>query len=340
MARSSATRPDQAKGPVTLQDVADAAGVSQTTASQALNNKGRVNQKTRERIERIAANLGYVANPRARSLKTGRAMILLTELPGVRGDSGIYSGFMGELLIGAADAAMASGYLMMIGGPEVGHSPNLICDGAVLVDPYPEDPLFELAPAVVTVGQMVDADDDWPWVDNDHHAAVQATLDHLQDEGFQRPALLTAFGSFSFAENSVRAYEEWMTARGRQGIVERIAPHPDLEQGRIAVTELLDRPDPPDAILTSSEPLALAALEIIERRGMSVPGDVGLVNLYDSETLRTARIPITAVELRPREVGHRAVEILIQQIADDGTSPRSALVGATLTLRASTLRGG
>jgi DNA-binding LacI/PurR family transcriptional regulator len=336
--RPSATRPDHAKKPVTLQEVADAARVSPTTASQALNNKGRVNQKTRERIVRIAANLGYVANPRARSLKTGRAMILLTELPGVRGDAGIYSGFIGELLIGAADAAMASGYLMMIGGPDVGHSPNLICDGAVLVDPYAEDPLFELAPAVVTVGRMVDADDEWPWVDNDHHAAVHLTLDHLQDEGFRRPALLTASGSFSFAENSVGAYEEWMTARGRQGIVEKVAPHPDLDQGRIAVAELFDRRDPPDALLTSSEPLALAALEVIERRGMSVPGDVGLVNLYDSETLRTARIPITAVDLKPREVGHRAVQILIQQIGEDGMSARSSLVGATLIHRASTSR--
>jgi DNA-binding LacI/PurR family transcriptional regulator len=323
---------------VTLREVAATAGVSRTTASQALNKKGRVNEKTRERVVRIAANLGYVANPRARSLKTGRAMILLTELPGVRGDSGIYSGFMSELLIGAADAAMASGYLMMIGGPEVGHSPNVFCDGAVLVDPYPDDPLFELAPAVVTVGRMVDGD--WPWVDNDHGAAIHAVLDHLQDEGFARPALVTALGAFSFAEQSVAAYEEWMTAHGREGIVERVAPHPDLEQGRTAVAELLDRTDPPDAIVTASEPLAVAAFEVIEDRGMAIPADVGLVNLYDSERLRTARVPVTAVDLEPRKVGHRAVEILIQHIAGGGTSAQSALVGATLLRRASTSRNG
>jgi DNA-binding LacI/PurR family transcriptional regulator len=340
VARPSITRPDQAKKPVTLHEVAATAGVSITTASQALNNKGRVNSSTRERVVRIAANMGYVANPRARSLKTGRAMILLTEIPGVRDDAGIYSGFIGELLIGAADAAMASGYLMMIGGPEVGRSPNLICDGAVLVDPYADDPLFELAPAVVTVGRMGHADGDWPWVDNDHRAAVHSTLDHLQDEGFQRPALLTAFGPFSYSEDSVAAYEEWMTAHGRQGIVERVAPNPDPEQGRFAVAALLDQADPPDAILTSSEPLALATLEMFEARGMSVPGDVGLVNLYDSERLRTARIPITAVERKPREVGHRAVEILIQHLAEEGAAARSALVEATLVPRASTLRAG
>jgi len=229
---------------------------------------------------------------------------------------------------------------MMIGGPQVGHSPNLFCDGAVLVDPYPDDPLFELAPAVVTVGRMVDDEGNWPWVDNDHRAAVHAVLDHLQDEGFRRPALLTAFGAFSFAEQSAGAYQEWMAAKGREGIVERVAPHPDLEQGRIAVAEPLDRDDPPDAIVASSEPLTLAAFEMIEARGLAVSGDVGLVNLYDSERLRTARIPITAVDLEPRKVGHRAVEILIQHIAGDGTSASSALVGATLLRRASTLRSG
>jgi DNA-binding LacI/PurR family transcriptional regulator len=326
------------KKPVTLHDVAAAVGVSLTTASQALNNKGRVNEDTRERIRKTATAMGYVANPRARALKTGQAMILLTEIPGARSDSGIYSGFIGEVLIGAADAAMAAGYLMMIGGPEVGRSPHLMCDGAVLVDAYPDDPLFELVPTVVTVGRMIDGGGDWPWVDNDYRTAVRTTLNHLDAQGFQRPVLLVPFGPFSYSVDSVGAYEEWMQDLGRKGVIEAVGPLPDFSQGRAVVAELLDRADPPDALFTSSEPLALAALEVIEARGLSVPGDIGLVNLYDSERLRSASVPITGVDLRPREVGHRAVELLVQQLSGQGSSAKSALVGATLVPRASTLR--
>src|SRR5215203_6033436 len=73
-----------AKRRVGIKDVAEAAGVSITTVSHALNGKGRLTQETRDRVRRVATDLGYTPHPVAQSLASGRTGMIATvvSLPG------------------------------------------------------------------------------------------------------------------------------------------------------------------------------------------------------------------------------------------------------------------
>src|SRR5690349_1709004 len=101
---------------VTIKDVSRRAQVSVTTVSHALTGHGRVGADTRARILAVAEELGYVANPHAKALKSGRTMTVIAELPATAEAGGLDSAFLRDVLIGAAEQAMETGYLLAIAG--------------------------------------------------------------------------------------------------------------------------------------------------------------------------------------------------------------------------------
>src|SRR4051794_13811840 len=106
---------------VTLRDVAEQAGVSVTSASEALNGRGRVSAATRAHIEQVAADLGYRPNPSARSLRVGSSRLIglvvcpYRDLP----TRHITNDFLGPLLQEYAIAAVRRGYAIIVLPPDL-----------------------------------------------------------------------------------------------------------------------------------------------------------------------------------------------------------------------------
>jgi DNA-binding LacI/PurR family transcriptional regulator len=328
---------------VTIKDVSRRARVSPTTVSHALNGRGRVREETRARIVEAAEELGYVANPIARALKSGRTMTIVAELPATAEAGGLESAFLRDVLIGAAEAAMETGYLLAVTGPtSAARSALPPLDGALVVDPVSGDPLVEDAAArgapVVTVSRFVDQPDAIPAVGSDYVAGMRAILDELEGSGYERPVLLSTKRPFAFAAACLEGYEQWMAAHGRRGQVRYAPRHPSIETGRAATRALLDLKTPPDAIVAITEPLAVGALEALSEAGARVPDAIGLASVSDSERLRSATVPVTALDLFPAEIGRRAVAVLLDLIEHGGTSPRSLELPTRLHARASTSR--
>ncbi|WFN14672.1 LacI family DNA-binding transcriptional regulator [Burkholderia contaminans] len=103
MAALDRTTSPMSKQNPTLAHVARIAGVSQMTASRALNDRPGVSQETREEILRVAANIGYVVNRSAQKLSGGRNGIIGIVTPTLDNE------FVGELIIGVGRAARAAG---------------------------------------------------------------------------------------------------------------------------------------------------------------------------------------------------------------------------------------
>jgi DNA-binding LacI/PurR family transcriptional regulator len=327
---------------VTIKDVARLASVSPTTVSHALNGRGRVGDRTRARITEAAAELGYVANPIARALKSGRTMTIVAELPATAEAGGLESAFLRDVLIGAAETAMETGYLLAVAGPTAaarGTLPPL--DGALVVDPVRDDPLVEDATrrgaAVVTVSRFVDQPASMPAVSSDYVAGTGTILDHLAASGYERPALLSTRRPFAFADACREGYLAWMAAAGRPARVRNVPSHPSISAGHAATRALLALKQPPDALVAITEPLAVGALQALAERGVRVPDDVGLVSVSDSERLRSATAPVTALDLFPTEIGRRAVGLLAE-LLEDGDPPSSLELPTRLHKRASTRR--
>ncbi|HST40250.1 MAG TPA: LacI family DNA-binding transcriptional regulator [Conexibacter sp.] len=325
--------------------MAAAAGVSVTTVSHALNNKGRLPEATRQRVRAIADQLGYKANATARNLVVGRTGLIGLVVSQHGGPPFAVTDFayFGQLMLAASTAAIGEGYALVLAPADGALAPQggIAVDGAIIVDPVRDDPLVgALARAgitVVTTGRML-GDDRSCWVDNDHIAGTRAVLDHLQRSGAERIALMTSPLEISYTFDVERAYREWC-ARAR---VEPLVKAPELglseRAGYAAAGELLSLPEPPDAIFATYDRLAYGTLLAAEARGVRVPEDLLLATTAtESQAPEQARPALTTLNLHPAEIGRAAASLLIA-LLDDEEPARHVVVPHRVVARSSTRR--
>lgn len=334
------------KRDVSIHDVASLAGVSATTVSHALNGKGRVSEATRYRIVAAAEKLGYSANVHARGLASRRSMILSIQVSGY-GEGTLIPGsaYFIQLLNGAAASAVAAGFALILaprGSSRVELS-RLPADGAVIVDPTGDEALLEVmsergAP-VVTTGRLQThrSDSSW-WVDNDHHAATTAALDHLWSMGYRRPAILTSARTMSYTTDSIRAYEEWAERHAVLPIIGTVA-ETSVASGEEAGRRLLRQANAPDSVYATTDDIALGLILAGRSLGLDIPDQLGVIAGSDTPLMQSATPAVTALDLQPARLGGMAIELLVRQLTRPGSQPAAhAIVPFSLMERESTRR--
>jgi DNA-binding LacI/PurR family transcriptional regulator len=334
--------------PVTIRDVAKAAGVSVTTASHAFSDQGRVAADTRRHVRRVADELGFTANVHAQRLASGRSWTVAIQIarsasPGsthLLPDSAFFSG----VLNGAARVAEERGYTMVLAPPGASESrvATLGIQGAVIVDPIGDEPMFRLrekhGTPLVTIGRPMDVEPPPPAVDNDHQRAAAGILDHLRSNGYQRTALLTTDGSRSYTGDLVHGLRSWLRRHGGDEIIVEIPGQPSATSAAAVTKRLLAGPHPPDSVFTTYDRLALGALHQARLDQVAVPEELGIVSAVDSDALQWASVPITGLDLNQESIGSRAMQLLLDQIEDIPTPSELVTVSTRLVPRASTTR--
>jgi DNA-binding LacI/PurR family transcriptional regulator len=334
-----------------IRDVAQAAGVSITTVSHVLSGQGRVAPDTRRRVEQIALDLDYRPNVHAQQLVTRRSRTIAIQVASFTEPStatGLipHSDYFLDLLNGASEAAAEKGYALILTPPHVDISriDEFALDGAIVVDPRGDEPLLRSEwhhrHPVVTTGRTTRGAPAIAVVDNDHRAAAFTALDHLEQQGYRRPALVITSSSRSYIVDIVDAYRAWAAGRGVEEVVVQVGEQPTQEGAAAALRSLLGRATRPDAVYASSEELALGVLSEAARCGLAVPEDLGVCSAVDSTVLQLTTPQITGTNLNPHEIGVRAVSLLLGLTADLEPETVQVDVPTCLNARASTLRSG
>lgn len=335
--------------PASIRDVAQAAGVSITTVSHVLSGQGRVAADTRRRVEQVALELDYRPNVHAQQLVTRRSRTIAIQMASFSEPSAAtglipHSDYFLDLLNGAAEAAAASGYALILTPPHVDVSriDEFSLDGAIVVDPRGDEPLFASEwhhrHPVVTTGRPTKGAPSRALVDNDHRGAALAVLDHLEAEGYERPALVITNSSRSYIVDVLEAYRTWVARRGADEIVVEVGEQPTQEGAAAALRSLLGRSLRPDAVYATSEELALGVLREAERCGLAVPEDLGVCSAVDSTVLQLVTPQITGTNLHAHEIGARAVSSLLDLAAGLEPAVQQVDVQTCLNARASTRR--
>jgi len=340
-ARPMPTRP----AIVTMRDVAEATGVSQSTVSRVLTGAATtvpIAAETRERVIEAAARLGYRPNPLARGLRGARTMLL-----GV-----IVREITDPFFAGAIEAvsieASQRGYNVVLGHAH-GHAHEAIelwgvlearhCDAIVLLGDMRDQPrlIEDLRGASIPVVALWQGSRsaDIPSVDVDNHAGIRAVLGHLAGLGHRRIAFIGGrrLGDIQDRED---AYRGFMAERGDESIVQYAAN--DLEGGGEALSRLLDLPQPPTAVVASTDVLALGALHAAYERGLRVPDDLSVTG-FDDIPFASASIPaLTTVRMPVREMVAAGVRLVIDEPPVPGMAerPPHPLLTPSLVVRAST----
>ncbi|MFE5217981.1 MULTISPECIES: LacI family DNA-binding transcriptional regulator [unclassified Streptomyces] len=306
----------------TIADVAEAASVSRTTVSHALNGIGKVDPRTRERIKRVAAELGYRPNLRAQRLRRGqaRAIALASSMPFAVAGGPSRLGFYMEVAAAAAERALVHEYALVLIPPVRSASAlySVDIDGAIVVEPEADDPavaqLRERGLPYVALGRPTGPDDDAPYVDLHGGTVVDLLLEHLRAQGARHPALVVGAGTRHSTVDARAAYERAAAAHGWPPVVAG-APEDGGEQAGYACCAALlaEHPDV-DALCVLVDAFAVGAVRALREAGRRVPNDVMVVTRYDGLRARTCEPPLTAVDLRLDRAAGDAVELLLTRL--------------------------
>lgn len=327
---------------VTIHDVARVAGVSTTTVSNALTGRGRVAEATRARILATVDALGYVAHPGAAGLRGRRSGVIGLYVPSRTVGLEYYT----ALAAGAAVEALDHGLALTLLPPNASATVRrLHLDGVVVADPTLGDPtlasLGDLGvPTVTCERDLTPGAEHAGLVETDHVSAAHALLDHLADSGARRIALLCPTGETAFALDVRQAYLAWCADREEQPVVHDIPFATEPEDVHRAVRRALADPQPPDALVSVPDGGAWSTLQEVLTIGLSVPEDLLVASYVDGPSLRAMAVPMTAVDIAPRAMGARAVQLLASLLDDPTTVGAVEQLPARLVIRSSTVGAG
>lgn len=323
---------------VSIRDVARAAGVSTTTVSDALSGRGRLPQSTRDRVAKVAADLGYTANPNARWLRSGRTGAVGLYVPARTVGLEYYM----RLALGAADEAFTHGLALTLVPAWRGSTPPALhLDGVVVSDPVRGDPMLaRLAalgvPVVTCERDVTPGARHAARAQGDHRHGTRLLLDHLADQGARRIAVLCPGDETSFGADIRSAHAEWCAERGLEHLLEDVPFAANLDDVTSAVGRaLVSRPD---ALVAVPDGSLAPALQALHGAGLTVPDDVLLASYVDSIGLASMPVPITAVDLSPREMGHEATRLLADLVEGRSEPGQVVDVPVRLVVRESTSR--
>lgn len=343
----------QGSGRPTIKDVAKAAGVSPTTVSHALNGKGVVRQETVARIEQVAAEIGYRANPIAQGLQSSRLGLLALVIRPLRSlDTFLPEGVDYFLrLAGAASlAAMEHGYsMMLVDDPTRADAPlsATAADAYIVSEPFENDPVLTMLTErnipFVSIGSDPARPGQFVELATRDREEAALILDHLANAGAQRVALLTGTDTNSWNRESERAYLDWCALRGQAPNIAAF-PETDGEQAGVAAFDHFFGQDddgaqpPPDGVLCLTGRHAAGFNAAAAKHGVKVPEDLVLAAGSGSIQNRLSSPSVTTLDLHPESIAAVAVDIAVR-LAEGSPLPSTMEVPhATLDVRESTTR--
>jgi DNA-binding LacI/PurR family transcriptional regulator len=332
----------------TMRDIAELAGVSQSTVSRVLNDaptRVPIAAKTRERVQLAADRLGYRPNPLARGLR-GAPTMLMGAI--VRDFS---DPFFATAIEATAIEAMSHGYNIVLGHAHGRVDESLAltavleprhCDAIVMLGDMQDQPrmLEDLRNSGVPVVALWQGNSpiDFPTVDVDDRAGVMAGLKHLIGLGHERIAFISAALP---SDNPHRedAFVDFMSVRFG-GVPEGYVQHvPNtLAGGEAALKSLLELPEPPTAIAASTDLVCVGLLHAAYGLGRTVPSQLSVVG-FDDLFLAEYTVPgLTTLRMPIGEIVGEAVRQAIEFAHDPSLyrEPRVTMFEPTLVVRQST----
>jgi DNA-binding LacI/PurR family transcriptional regulator len=327
-----------------MNDVALKAGVSIATVSRVINGSSSLNEETRSKVLKAIKELNYQPSRVAKRLrsKTTSGNLIGILIPDIQNP------FYVDVLRGVEDIAYKNNYALIMcnfGQDEKKEKLYLdilmseAVDGLLAAPAREDDPevtrLVEQGLPIVCVDRgLKNVEVDVVMVNN-QKGAFQA-VDYLAKAGYKRIAYISGHPVIPSSRLREKGYMEALEMNG-------IALNPDLikygdskyESGVILCEELLNQPDPPDAIFTGNNLITLGALETIHRRGCKIPEEVAIIGFDDMFWSNSLFPPLSAVRQPAFEIGKRAAELLIQRIKDPGRTCIQMILNPELMIRSS-----
>jgi LacI family transcriptional regulator len=325
----------------TIRDVARLAGVAKTTASDALQGRGRVSDETRARVETAAATLGYYPHAGARGLTRRRSEVLGLLV----GD--FFDPFNAELTAHLEQQAAAHGFrvLLATAGPDLREEDEAISNllehrvaALILIAYTGDDTRLRSIGAhthVVSVGYTGSGGTS---IGLDDVTGSRLAIEHLLELGHTRIAYVSGTVlSPSTDAARIAGYRAALRRAGitlEQSLLCRVGPRSDPTRLQ-AARELLASENPPTAVFAASDITAVEIMSCASELGLRTPEDLSVVGFDDMQLASVPMISLTTIAQPVAELARLSVQAVIDHLTP-GKTPQPALLEPTLIVRGST----
>lgn len=313
----------------TLDEIARELGYNKTTISRAISGKGRISEKTRQRVQAFIDERGFRPNALARSLANSRTYNLGVVVPRDEGLMG--SGFLTRCVAGICAAATERDFDVLMVADAEGDLRQLRrvlengkAEGVIFVRSLEDSPARALVRAHgVPYAVIGPADDGELSVDNDNAGACRALTAAVLSKGACRPALLGGAARHRVNRSRLAGFRAGCADRGVAPDAALIFTELDAAGLDRAVDALLAARA--DAVFCMDEGLCAPMMLRLKDRGASVPGDMKVACFYDGGALEFMSPPVTALRFDAAALGRRACENLLIKI--EGGAAENVVIG-------------
>ena len=311
---------------VTILDIARLAGVSRTTVSRVLNQKGEVDPITRERVQHIIDEQGFVPSAAAAGLAGGHSHLIGMLVPTFTWP------IIPELMRGIAEVINNTSYEMVLysfNDEDLSRDHSIIIKrvlatqltaGILAVFPGRISAqltrLYQQGLPVVIIDDQ--AEQTTPWVQADNVTGAYLAAQHLIQLGHRRIAHIQGPPEYLASHDRHAGYLPALQEAG-------LTPDPDLivtgdflpPSGRACAKQLFALPPEkrPTAIFAATDQMAYGVLVAADEHGLSIPEDIALVGFDDDAPSAHVRPPLTTIRQPSFEMGQQGIELLLSMVS-------------------------
>ena len=326
---------------MTIYDIAAKAGVSASTVSRVINGRSGIGKATRERVEAILKETGFVIDEGARSLVSQKSHMVGILVSDIRNQHHIEGAYM------ILRRLQEEGYVCLL--LNAGDSPEekAECirilarrkiDALVLVGSAFECPEVEAAIAAHMSSIPVVFQNGSFTLANVHSAlaaedrGTEEAVDHLYEEGRRRIAYVNNADTAS-NRRKIAGYRRAMARHGLEPLVVPSCREDSGEAGGEATASLLANHPDVDAIIFSIDITAVGACRYILDSGRCIPDDIAVIGTDDSPYARLANPRLTSIDTRLQKLSDICCDMLLGALEGRGEDQSKAYVEASLSVR-------
>jgi DNA-binding LacI/PurR family transcriptional regulator len=333
---------------ISIADIARVAGVSHTTVSRALRGSPLISTETRERIQRLALEMGYTPNAIAQSLQTRRTSTIGLVV------TSIADPFLSEVVRGVEEVARAAGFSLLVSTTQNDPEQEMEVlevlrrrrvDGIVVATSRVADEqkqrLDQLRVPTVLINSQVEMQEGWRYrISVDDLSGARFGVEHLLALGHRAIGYLGTASRPVSCQRRLEGYRQALEAAGIAyrdewmvvATADEASPQEDVICGRRALARLLEAGV--TALFCQTDMQAVGVLMACHRRGIVVPRELSVVGFDDIEIASYVTPPLTTIRQPRALLGRLASQVLLGML--NGSPGQNHLLMPTLIVREST----
>ena len=303
---------------LTIQQVAELAGVSSATVSRVLNNPERVKENTKEKVLKVIQSVNYQPNSAGQSLRLNKSHMVMVTLPDITNT------FFSRVVRGIKSAANDCGYdVLLFETTESSNSEDKIkqfistrkVDGIIHLSAktrFRELLLHYEETSVVLACEYMEQID-FPSVSIDNVAAAMDATKYLTTLGHREILYVNGPTNMILCRDRLRGYRFALDQSG-VAFEDELVLFGDftMRSGYSVVAEALERKLQFTAVFCANDAMAIGAMKALQERGIRIPQDVSVVGFDDIEFASYSQPSLTTVTQPSEEIGRAAMKMWIK----------------------------